>query len=342
MNEAVPTSTAVLLTSTLPVTLSPAPSDTPLPPPPRPTATPVEGTSSTQINVRSEPSTSGNVLGMIPPNTKVQIVAKDPGGNWWQILYEQGVEGKGWVTAQFVTTANADVIPVIGGNTADPNNGNVAIIQQQINVRSGPGTGFSSLGTLNAQDVVSLTGKDANGAWLQISFSTGPDGKGWINAAFVQARGVENLPIITEAGQIIGTGTPTGVPPTPTSTVMPAWEDNDSLEHPVANVIFDPSGTNTLIYSGDISTPQGDAEDWVSFKPYSDSIVIRLDCPQNSPLEAELLQNGLTTNLNIACGSGPIQIEVVPNSMYSIHFYAQERSNVLEYVHYTIKIETSS
>ncbi len=341
MNEAVSTSTALPVTATFPPTLTAAPTQTPLPPPPQPTVAPVEGTASTQINVRSEPSTSGNVLGILPPNTKVQIVGKDPGGNWWQILYEQGTDGKGWVTAQYVTAAKEINVPVVGGNTLDPNNGNVAIVQQQINVRSGPGTGFNSLGTLNAQDVVSLTGKDANGAWLQIAFSAGPDGKGWVNAAFVQARGVENLPIVAESGQVVGTGTPTGIPVTATPTLIPAWADNDSISNPVANVAFDPAGTNAFIYNGDVSSPQGDSEDWVNFKPYGKSIFVSLACEGSDSLEAELLQNGTATNQNIVCGSNLMQIDVVPGSNYSIHVYILHSSNTLQYIQYMIKIQTS-
>ncbi|HLA07168.1 MAG TPA: SH3 domain-containing protein, partial [Anaerolineales bacterium] len=109
------TPTGFVITSTLPPTLTPAPSETPLTPgfdkaqpesptPMAPRATPVEGTTSTQVNVRAEPSTASDVLGTILPNTKVRIVGKDPGDNWWLILYEQGVDGKGWVTAQYITT----------------------------------------------------------------------------------------------------------------------------------------------------------------------------------------------------------------------------------------------
>src|SRR4029453_4919721 len=127
-------------------------------------------------------------------------------------------------------------------------------IQQQLNVRSGPGTGFNSLGTLNPNDVVRLTGKDGSRAWLQIEFSAGPDGKGWINAAFVQARGVEKLPIVTEAGEAIGTGTPTGIPPPSPPTLSPAPADNDSQNSPIARVVFEPLGTHTLIYNGDVSS----------------------------------------------------------------------------------------
>lgn len=278
---------------------------------------------------------------MIPPNTRVQIVGKDPGGNWWQILYEQGVDGKGWVTSQYVTTANADAIPVIGANPADPNSGNVAIVQQQINVRSGPGTSFNSLGTLNAQDVVNLTGKDANGAWLQIAFTAGPEGKGWINAAFVRAQGVENLPIITEAGQVIGTGTPTGIPPTATSTVLPAWGDQDSQNNPVASVILEPNGTNSFFYNGDVSAPQGDAEDWINFQPYNTIIFASLNCSGSGALQAELYEDGSPMNFQIACDEGLSQVIVKPTASYSLRLHITESSGTLQYVQYTIKIESS-
>jgi uncharacterized protein YraI len=300
---------------------------------------PVEGTTTTQLNVRAEPSTAGNVLGIIPANTKVQITGKDPAGNWWQILYPQGKDGKGWVTAQYVTTAKGAEVPVIGGGSGvDPNSGNAAVVQQQINVRSGPGTGFNSLGTLNARDVVRLTGKDANSTWLQIEFSAGPEGKGWINAAFVQAKGVENLPIVTEAGEAIGTGTPTGIPPTP--TVVPAWADNDSQNNPIASVVFDPLGTNTLIYSGDVSSPEGDSQDWIQFTPYQDTIFASLECKGENRLQVSILENGQPTSLELSCNEHRKPLSVKADSIYVIYAHAPQSLGGLQYTPYTVTIQS--
>src|SRR5215216_5179340 len=110
-----PTHTSPVMTSTLPGTIMPVSSETPLSPSPQPTVPPVEGVTSTQINVRAEPSTAGTVLGIIPANTRIEITGKDPGGNWWQIIYPhpQGVDGKGWVTAQYITTAATPDVPTI-------------------------------------------------------------------------------------------------------------------------------------------------------------------------------------------------------------------------------------
>src|SRR5687768_8087404 len=128
--------TPALLTATLPPPITPQQTDTPLAAPPTPTLVPAEGITSTQVNVRVEPSTASTVLGIIPPDMRVEIIGKDPGGSWWQILYPPGTQEKGWVTAQYIITAGTPEVPVIGGG-ADPGGGNVAIIQQQLNVRSG-------------------------------------------------------------------------------------------------------------------------------------------------------------------------------------------------------------
>jgi uncharacterized protein YraI len=335
------TVTPFTITVTLPPTLTLIPSGTPSPPPPQPTMAPVEGTASTQVNVRSEPSTAAGVIGIIPANTRLEIVGRDPGGNWWQILYPQAIDGKGWVTAQYVITAGQSEVPVIGGGGADLDNGSVAIVQQQINVRSGPGTGFDSLGTLNAQDVVNLTGKDANGAWLQIAFRAGPDGKGWVNAAFVRADGVEKLPIITDSGEVIGTGTPTGSPFTPTPTVIPAWMDNDSQTAPAASVVFEASGTNTLIYSGDVSVPAGDLQDWLQFIPHTGTVFVSLECTASTSLKIDLLENDQPANLEITCGDHVKSHTVKAGSTYLMRLSATQSDSGLQYVSYTVTIQSS-
>ena len=341
-NTAVSMASTENVTAAVPSTILPLATVTHPPTQATSTPAPVEGMTATQLNVRAEPSTASSVLGIVPADTSVQITGRDAAGNWWQILYPQGQDGKGWVTAQYVSTANGTAVPVIGGGSeADPNSGNTAIVQQQLNVRSGPGTGFNSLGTLNTNDVVQLTGKDANSAWLQIEFLTGPQGKGWINSAFVQARGVENLPIVTEAGEAIGTGTPTGIPPTSTPTVMPARQDNDTATNPIASVAFDPLGTNTLIYSGDVSSPEGDSEDWIQFTPDGNIVYASLECKNKNPLQVSILENSQSTTVVLACGEEQKPIAVTAGSVYLIQLKSSQFPGGLQYSPYTVKIQSS-
>jgi N-acetylmuramoyl-L-alanine amidase len=296
----------------------------------------VDGVTSVQVNVRAQPSTGSTVLGIIPAETRVEITGKNPGEGWWQINYPhpEALDGKGWVTAQYVVTANKDQVPVIGGEETATAGGNAAIIQQQLNVRSGPGTGFNSLGTLNPQDVVQLTGKDPNGAWLQIEYATGPDGRGWVNAAFVRAQGVGNLPIIAESGQIVGTGTPTEVPPTPTLTVVPAWEDNDSAASPIVRVTFDPTGTQTLIYNGDVSAPNGDIQDWIEFIPFGRRVRVEVAC--QGDVQMELRQDGKLTSEQPQCAVAQV-VSVEPDHPVQIHVRALLAGS-LRYSSYTVKV----
>lgn len=334
--DATPPQAPFIITATLPPTITQPPSGTPLPPPPTSTIIPVEGTASTQLNVRAEPSTASAVLGIIPPDTKVEIIGKDPGGSWWQILYSAGTQEKGWVTAQYVTTASTPEVPVIGGNSANPNEGNIAIIQQQLNVRSGPGADFNSLGTLNPQDVARLIGKDANGGWLQIEFAAGPDGKGWISAAFVQAKGVESLPILTESGAVVGTGTPMNTPQPPTPTLVPAPVDGDSAQSPAVKVILSATGSRSFQYSSDVSSPDGDHEDWIQFTPFTQTVFIKLTCLGNGLLNVEFLQNNQFVANWGNCGGSKV-IGIHANMTYLLHIQAVA-SDSLNYTQYTIKI----
>ena len=325
-------------TATLPPSPTSRPSDTPLPPPLSSTVTPVEGVASTQLNVRSEPSTAGIILGIIPANTKVQIIGKDPGEGWWQILYSEVNEGKGWVTAQYVTMAGKPEVPVIGGDGPNPESTNVAIIQQQLNVRSGPGTSFNSLGTLNPQDVAILLGKDANGAWLQIEFNAGPDGKGWINAAFARAQSVDQLPIVGGTGQVIGTGTPVDTPPPLTPTVVPAPIDNDSAQSPAINVAFTATGTRALQFMSDVSAPTGDTDDWIQFTPFTQLVLLELTCLGNGQVTLDLQQNGQVIPRwgTLTCGDS-LSVEVDPGAAYLLHIQASQSAE-LSYIQYTLKI----
>jgi uncharacterized protein YraI len=302
-----------------------------------PRATPVSGITSTQLNVRAEPSTASEVLGIIAANASVQIIGQDAGGNWWQITYEAGVDGKGWVTAQYVETAGKPEVPVIGGEGTNPGSGKNAVVIQQLNIRSGPGTSFNSLGILNANDVVSLTGKNRDGIWLQIEFAGGPDGKGWVNAAFVKADTLDTLPIVSDLGEVVGTGTPMDTPFPPTPTIVPASMDFDSADAPLKTILLDRVGTQTLIYNGDVSVPNGDAEDWIAFTPYDNFVLVSIQCSGNGSLRVEVPGSGSNLTCNDMTQAVPVQAGIV----YLVHIEAMPSSGSLQYINYTLTIKAS-
>ena len=111
-----PTSTPqIIITSTLPPTQTPRPSATPPPHTPTVAFVPIEGQTTSQLNVRNTPSETGDLLGIVEIFAKVQIVGKDPTSGWWMIVYPESPSGTGWITAQFVQATDTQDVPVIGG-----------------------------------------------------------------------------------------------------------------------------------------------------------------------------------------------------------------------------------
>jgi uncharacterized protein YraI len=335
-----------VVTATLAPSLTPRPSVTPAPPTFTPTVAPVSGLTTTRVNVRSGPNTASQTIAILNTGESVQIVGRDASGSWFQVLHPAGQDGLGWVTAAYISTQGQPDVPVIGAVGAG-SAGASGVVTQKINVRSGPGTGFNSLGTLDAQDVVALTGKNATGTWLQIAFEGGPDGKGWISAAFVRAGGVEDLPIVSETGALLGTGTPTDIPPTPTPTIVPAPNDNDSAESPAIAVTLSVSGARLFSYSSDVSSPQGDPEDWVQFSAQipQDSgpvtLYLSLACLGNGALEVELWQGGgpLSGWGSLVCGDNERPLAVTSGQTYLLRLSAALSTSELRYVTYTLTVK---
>jgi uncharacterized protein YraI len=332
------TATPFLITSTLPPT--PAPPVASLPPPATsaPAAAPIPGTTSSRLNVRGDPSSASPPLGMIEPFSSVQIRGKDPSGNWYEIEYAQGKDGLGWVTAQYVTVQSQAAIPVVAGASESGPSG---VITQQLNVRSGPGTDSNSVGTLNARDVVVLVGKDSGGLWLQIQYPAGPEGKGWVASGYVQADGLDQLPIVGQTGQVIGTETPTGIPPTAIPTSGIAATDDDSAQAPAADVVFSPEGAGSFIYSGDVSAPAGDAEDWIRFTPYGTRLSARLDCQGTAILRLELTHSGqMQTGQDLpACGTAGI-LTLSAGQPYLLRLFLNPGQGQQEYAHFTLTMDS--
>jgi len=332
--------TAPFLTATLPPSPLPPPTETPPPPTSVPTLPPIDGSTTTQLNVRTEPSTGGATVGMLAPFTAVQVIARDAGGNWYQIVHPAAPEGKGWVRAEYVQVPDPSLVPPLSG-APGAQEGPSGTVSQQINVRSGPGTTFDSLGTLNPQDSVTLTARNPEGSWLQIAFSAGPEGRGWVAAGFIEGADASTLPIIGEQGAVVGTGTAEAPAPTSTPTVLAAYDDGDSASGPAVNVVFSPSGAGGLQYISEVSAPQGDAADWVQFTPYMPAVTIELTCLGSNGASAELLEAGAPVpgTPRLACG-GKQLLELTPGTAYLVRVDAPASAQALESTRFTLILTT--
>lgn len=339
------------------VASSPAPSETPLPggttPSPLPsatpsaTATPVLGTTQVLVYVRSGPGTSYSSLGLIYPGKQVQILSQEADGKWFIILYPGGPGGQGWVSSAYIKTTPPADIPTVTPNYTPTASGPVGLVMQKLNVRSGPGTSFGSLGVLPAQSVVVLTGKDTTASWLQIEYASAPGGHGWVNAGFIQAADTSGLPVLDAYGNRVVSTLAITVGPFVTLTPTPglALDDHDSAGQPAYQVTFSPSGIRQFSYSGQVSAPQGDSEDWIGFTPYaasgiSASLTVSLNCSGNGSIAVELIQDGVPLSSwgTLQCGDANKVITLAAEVNYEFHLSAVPNGSEQSLVAYTLKV----
>jgi uncharacterized protein YraI len=344
------TPTVEFATPTLAPSVTPRPTSTSAPPTITPTVAPVPGTTTIIVNVRSGPDQTANALGQLPVNTDVLIIGTDVTESWYQIIYAEGPDGVGWVASQFVQTEETPQVPVIGaGPEETPPAGVEAETSQAINVRSGPGTDFNSLGTLDTGESVLVTGKNEAETWYQIYYPGGPGNRGWVSAGFVTVEDVGGLPVLDDQGTPVptGGGGSSTAAATPSPTPAAADPDGDSAQSPALSVTFSPQSSRLFAYTSDLSFPEGDDEDWVQFTPYSPQagqtapMLASLTCLGNGTVVVELWEDGAPLDDwgTLACGSSEGPLNLSGDSAYLLHISAAEGSGGLQYVQYTLTVQ---
>jgi len=128
----------------------------------------------TQLNIRSGPGTGYGSVGSYNQGDRVAILEQFTydGVTW-------GCTNKGWISLQYVQMDGAT--NSTGTNTETTTTKNATITADGLNIRSGAGTNFDSVGTLNTGDRVAILSTTVvdNVTWGQID-------KGWISMAYVK------------------------------------------------------------------------------------------------------------------------------------------------------------
>jgi uncharacterized protein YraI len=300
-----------------------------------------------KVNVRSGPGVEYESLGLLDAGQPVQVTLQSDNKKWYRIVYADASDGVGWVTAQFVTfpTGTPFFFTATSSPTSDLPTGRVI---QRLNVRTGPGTSFESLGTLDVDTVVILTGKNSVASWFQIEYPIGSVDRAWVTAQYVQTSSSFRLPVLDEYGQPISTGTPgqISLPMTPTPTIGPALLDGDSSNKPVLRMTFKPGGINRYIFSSQVSTPAGDTEDWLEFIPFTSlpgadaRLYFDLKCTGNGTLMVELwLDGGLFPSWEpLECNSLKQSRSLPAGSTYQLKLSVLPGSG-LQLVNYTLSVD---
>lgn len=93
-------------------------------------------TSGGNLNVRSNASTVSAVVASLKKGSYITLIAKS--GNWWKVEYENGKYG--YCHADYITPIEGKPVTVSAAVS--------------LNIRSGPGTGYSKIGSLSTGEAV--------------------------------------------------------------------------------------------------------------------------------------------------------------------------------------------
>jgi hypothetical protein len=110
------------------------------------------------------------------------------------------------------------------------------------------------------------------------------------------------------------------------------------MDAPLVQAVFSSIGIRTLQLAGDVSSPSGDAEDWVQFTSTSKVISLQISCSSDT-LKVELWSNSvLEKDLSLLCGVKQT-VSITPNDKYFLRL-SETNDNDLHYTRYILSLET--
>lgn len=124
------------------------------------------------LNVRSGPSTSYSRIGSLAVGTTVEILSSSNG--WYKI---KTASGTGYVSSTYISVGSSKSTST-STTTSTATTGHVS--SGPLNIRSGPSTGYSKIGSLATGSTVTILGTE-NG-WYKIKTASGT---GYVSSAYV-------------------------------------------------------------------------------------------------------------------------------------------------------------
>ena len=158
--------------------------------------------------LRSGPTLEFPVYGVAPTGSQAEVLGQSEDSNWWAVRMPTNIaeNGTGWVPKVYTTPSNVTNPPVVKTpdlpqniNPAVPASGAPSLVTRDVlNVRTGPGSSYPSLGKVGIGTVLAVVGVGSTGEFyvVNVPIELNPSGQGWIQARFVRAENVSNVPII--------------------------------------------------------------------------------------------------------------------------------------------------
>lgn len=158
--------------------------------------------------LRSGPTLEFPVYGVAPTGSRAEVLGQSEDGDWWAVRLPTSIasDAAGWVAKVYTQPSNVTSTPVVKTpdlpkniNPAAPASGAPSLITRDVlNVRTGPGTAYPSLGKVGIGTVIAVIGVSPDGEHYVVNVpkELNPSGQGWIQARFVRTENISNVPII--------------------------------------------------------------------------------------------------------------------------------------------------
>ena len=215
---------------------------------PAPQSNEPAATANTAVNVRSGPSESYTIYGVLQYGKQAQVVGKSEDGQWWALNMPVAPTGSGWVSGDYVNVTNADSVPVLPAppvpptvEPAAPGPGDPQLtVIQPAYVRQGPGESYPVYGMAQPGKTALVIGKSQDGSYwvVRVDPKLIPNGFAWVMAALVQASNTENAPVIAAppAPTYVSMPPPATGAPVATATTAVNIRTGPSTDYPVLGV----------------------------------------------------------------------------------------------------------
>lgn len=145
------------------------------------------------LNVRSGPGTSYGVIGGLSKGSKASVVGTS--GSWYKIKYGSGY---GYISSKYTTTSSSSG-STGGSSSTSTSSKTMYCTTSGLNVRSGPGTSYSSKGSLKYGQAITVV--DSSSYWYKIKYG---NGYGYVGSKYVSS----SKPSGSSSGSTGDTSTP--------------------------------------------------------------------------------------------------------------------------------------
>ena len=144
------------------------------------TAYSATGKTTANLNVRKGPNTTYSKVGSLKKGSKVTIVAKSSNG-WYKIKFNNS---HGYVSSQYIS--------ITSNNVSETKYSATGKATANLNIRKGPNTTYSKVGSLKKGAKVTIVAKSSN-SWYKIKFN---NSYGYVSSKYITIT--NNKPSVTE------------------------------------------------------------------------------------------------------------------------------------------------